>query len=667
MTPSTPQAGYYCTAQVQQNPDGSPHVVLNFENTYLRWLGVFVVFYDGDTIVPVASLPPSLVGGRPSPDGNALFIGILTPEFTMYGIPAQSSTLSVPFDFPIGVATSAKILASGLGHGPLDYIAITNFGVIQTVIFNYVVPAILIAMAAGQEIDALIKIGIVPLVITSTQELFAFLKDLQGGTGYMNLLNIFVRAIDRAGPAIVVKFANVLAGFVLTGDLEDAIPIAGQIIAAIGALGAAAEIIETSVEVAKSPWIYETDLVVQHDLSVTIKPAGDNTTPKDANHYKVTALFDNGATPRVLEASLPKPVREVTVKFTAVPLGGRVNVSAAFTKAPVDPAQEHVLLGKATTGLVSNTANTLDPATITEVAFPIGPSTTYQHSLKIVRAGSGAHEWKNAPAPTTKASDLRCAQEGDLCDLYGITVRQGTATDPGYVGYGWRGNSLGVIDCFGQGQSDTAQLANLNTDTGGNGANAQNGYTALICGLRNKPRLSYSVLANAAGNFYLDSTKKVVRQVSLGSQPQFVDPRSNQAWGAFNYDSTSLLLHPTGKLVSISQANHQIETLTLAGAAMSDADAKASALALVHAGKGSRPGLLKAAGRGGHLSRRRGARARADEQPHPGVRHRRQSGALFQQAHVDTLLPATRRDERHRHCVPRPCRRVHRVHVRALV
>ena len=169
-------------------------------------------------------------------------------------------------------------------------------------------------------------------------------------------------------------------------------------------------------------------------------------------------------------------------------------------------------------------------------------------------------------------------------------MRQGTVNAAGYVGYAWRGNSAGVTDCYGGGQSDTAQIANLNTDPG----NAQMGYAAVACGLQNKPKLTYSLLTHSTSNYYLDTTNQVVRQVQLDPYPPlFADPRSNQAWGAFNLESTALLLHPTGKLISINEANHKLETLTPAAMAMSDADAKATRLALMHSGQGSRPGLLQ--------------------------------------------------------------------------
>lgn len=593
MVPSTPQDGYNCTAAVVQN-NGTPRVTLSFENTFLRWLGLFIQFSARGAVVPVSSLPASLTNGRGSPDNQSLHIGILTPEFTLFGIPVQSSTSTFAFDFPVSVADSATIIASGLGSGSHTFSSTEPLGIFMTTIFNLITPVIMIAAASAQELDPLIKLVVIPLVITSTAEFFTLLADLGSNIGYTNLLNILVRALSRSGVPIVLRIALAIAGAIATGAAVDAIPVAGQIIAAIGAAGAALELEETSIQVANSPWSYEYDLALTHNLSVTIKPDGNNTTtPKAANHYKVAALFDNGGTPHVFEGDLPQPVDQVVVTFTDVPLGGNVNVSASFSQVPIDPAQNEVLLGKTTTGLVQNTVDNLGNITIDQISFPIGPKTSYQHSQKTIRDGSGNHLWfATTTGPTTKASDIRCQLEGDLCDFYGITVRQGTSKAPGYLGYAWRGNSAGFINCGGSGQSDTGQLANLNTDTGNDGRNAQMGYATARCGLQRRPLLAYSLLGQGADNFYLDTTHNVLRRVVL-DPPQFADPQGNQAWGAFNLDSTSLLLHPTGKLVSINQASHKLETLEPASRALSDDDAKVNRLALVHSGQGGRPGLMQ--------------------------------------------------------------------------
>jgi hypothetical protein len=607
LTNATPSNGFRCTATVTEGQGGSVPVTLNLENWYLRWLGVWVQFYDAQgNVVPVQNLPPSLTQqGNGVNTENAVYFGFVGPEFVMYAVPVSEAKSTVKFDFPIGVASSAKILASGLGFGPHTFQDTEPVGIALTSIFNLIIPTILLGMGLAQGLDAIVKLVAIPAANTAANELAAFVLDGANNSwpNFSNMLTIFWRSLVRTltSPGTVNKFLqSVIPPLVeyfgteeAVDAAEDALPLVGAILQAVAALAAIAEITETSVEIILSPWTYENDLVLTHDVSVSILPdTNDDTTPKTANAYQVTALFDNGGTPLVQDVSLLQPVDKVDVKFTNVPLGGKVNVSAAFMQMPEDPNQEQVIVGKTTTGLVDNTADVLDSIHIQELKFPIGPNTQYQHKQKTARAPDGTHYWdENAPPPTVKESDIRCAAQGDLCDFYGITVRQGTEASAGYVGYAWRGFSANVVDCTSGGQGDTGQLANLNTDTGNGGRNAQNGYVLNRCGLQNKPKLAYSLLTHGTSNYYLDTTHNVVRQVML-DPPAFDDPTGNKAYGAFNLDCTSLLLHPTGKLVSINQANHKMETLKLSDTALSDGDAKVKQLAQLHSGQGTRPGLL---------------------------------------------------------------------------
>ncbi len=138
--------------------------------------------------------------------------------------------------------------------------------------------------------------------------------------------------------------------------------------------------------------------------------------------------------------------------------------------------------------------------------------------------------------------------------------------------------------------------ANLNTDSGNNGTNAQQGYVVGGCGIIVPGvRVAYSLLSQGGANFYLDTTisaTPMIRQVVLEPTPSIASPGSGQAWGVLNFPSDSLLLHSAGYLVSINGRDHKIETHRIPKASMADADAQVQLLARVKCGKGSRPGLL---------------------------------------------------------------------------
>jgi hypothetical protein len=358
-----------------------------------------------------------------------------------------------------------------------------------------------------------------------------------------------------------------------------------------------ASIIQTSVELSQVPWTDIDDLTFTHDLSVTIlKDSGDDTFPKAADHYKVTALFDDG-TPRVQTLALPQPVPATLpqVVFPGVPLGGNVNVSVAFFQVPTDPLQPAggVLLGKGTTGLIPNTLGATPTITIQELQFPITANTTYVHKQKTaVDPSTGRHVWDpQAAPPTVNAGTLVSDGPGTLYGFRSITVRQGTATSQGYVGYAWQGWNTGPSQATGGGAGTLDQMANLNT------ADAETGYVTSAGFARPGVHLAYNLLSSGSANFYLDTTDPNylhVRQVTLEPTPMFDSPSSNQSWGVFTLLPDALLLHPAGHLVSISRTTHTMATHRLPDAFMTDAEAAVHLLAQVKSGSGTRPGLMTA-------------------------------------------------------------------------
>lgn len=604
VSPDTPQAGFRASAKASGSGGDSVSVML--ENWYLRYLSVYVQFYQGDTLLKVEQLPTSFKRPLHANSKTAVFFGVMTPEFTILGIPIQESRLQLDIDFP-PIATHAKILATGQGDSGGYYGEdgdITNVGSMLTFIFNNCVPALMLTMGLSMSFDALFSAVVVPLVTGTMNEVFIFVEDFAGGGGkdYFNILTVFWRLLVRA---LVGNFAPLLkllltqlTTFLTVGIAASAvlnsIPLIGQIMQAVAALGVAVEIAESAAECALSPEVYATDIVRTHDVSVRILPpsgSNDSKTPALANHYRVTALFDGGGTPRIIDRDLSGPVDYIDVTFPGVPLGGRVSIDAAFMQVPTDAGKDHVMLGKASSGLVGNTTDRVSDIFIAEMKYPIGPATHYAHHSKTalrVESGAEVHVWDaGLPAPTATLSDIACGGTGDLCDFFGITVRQATAQGQGYVGYAWNGNSSGVNGCTGGGSG--GQLANLNTDQD----HAQSGYATLPCSLQQRPLVSYNLLAHGSPNYYFDSTQRVVRQVRLdGGQPVFDDPNQKQAFGAFRLPPTSLIQHPAGQLISIHFAGHKMESLKPAVTAMTDAEALSQGLAQLHAGQGTRPGLL---------------------------------------------------------------------------
>ena len=584
--------GYSLTATV--TPDNK--VTLNFTNWYLRWLGVYIQFYKddqpGETPIEASQIPN--VSQLPGLDQKyAVFLGILTPEFTIYGIPISDSKLTVTFPFPTGIAQRAVILASGLGVGSQTFPGTEHIGIVNTVIFNLFAPALLLGLGLGAANDLFSKEVVIKALFINgfLVEFFALFSGATQDQLGIIFWRLFVRgALSK--PA-VTEFLGLMTAFLEEQEVleavEDAIPIVGEILQALGAAGTAAELLETTTETLLSPWTYQYTLIGRYDLSLTIKhdPTDPNGFPASAATYTVAAIFDGG-TPHTQTLSLQNnkdPKAPITVTFPGVPLGGMVTLTVGF----YEPNGTQV--GHGTIGPVPNMPpqpGTPPPAiTITQLPVPLLPCTVYTHNQKTALNPQGEHNWAPGPPPEPPASPSACGPNpGNICQFRDITYN----SSMGYIGYGWQSYSNSDCDSGASGQLD--QMTNIPGVNDASG-NAQSGYAAMPCALDGPATLVYDPLGRTSMNYYLDTSSplNVLRQVQL-NPPKFSDPRDHQAWGVFNLPPDDLLLHPAGTIITINTALSRMESLKLPATPVSDREAAVSLLANLHAGQGKRPGLL---------------------------------------------------------------------------
>lgn len=627
------QVGYQVQASTTQN-GAVVKVSLTLLNFFLEFRGVWLQFldaHDPPNVLTLAKIPEYVNGtiianhDKSLDTTTEMFVSVIGPVFTVMAIPTAPGFIQPSFAVPAS-ATTVRILSSTLSfQGGNTYPETVLPGAIMTGVFNYGVTALLAAAGGGSFIPALYKAVVIPFLQTLTLELITIISTALNPSSPGSLVGLLLTPGFWEGQALVVAKMLVTKGVgdgmkalvawiwgqIGEGAAEDAIPVAGEIMQALSIAVGAISLAETSAELALTPWTYVDDLVFTHDLSVTIlkdsgdpnanpPDPGDDTFPKAANSYTVTAMFDDG-TPYVKTFPLDAPVPSTLppVRFSGVPLGGNVNVSVGFVQKAIVPGQPDILLGKGTTGLIANTAGTAPTFAIEELKFPISSNTVYQHRQKTTLDGSGNHVWTAGAAPTANLGNTSCGAAGTVCGYRGITVRQGTGSVSGYVGYAWQAQNSDpskAPSCVGGGVGQLDQVANLNTDSGNKGANAQQGYVNGACGIGAPGvKVAYNLLSRGSANFYLDTTDPnvpMVRQVTLEPIPAFTSPLSGQAWGVLNFKSDSLLLHPAGHLVSINNVNHKIETHRIPAAAKADADAKVQLIAQVKSGKGSRPGLI---------------------------------------------------------------------------
>ena len=638
LTQQNPQNGYRVSASAV--PSGATQKVsLTFVNWFLEFRGIWLQFFKSDgTLLKLADIPEYVAGtitplhAKALDTATEMWCSTIGPVFTVFAIPIAPSYAQPVFTLPQSAST-VRMLSSGLSFQSGNAYPETVLpGAILTGIINYGLTAFMCAFGAAGLIPAAIKGYVSPVIQALTLELVTVITRELNPNGDHSVVAQLSTPGFWASQALVLAKVLItgggnaalggLVGFVVAaeaeGAAEDAIPVAGQIMQAISIAVGVISLAETTAELALTPWTYVDELVFTHDLSVTIlkdsghpnaqpPDPGDDTFPKAANSYTVTAMFDDG-TPYVQTFALPSlvPATLPPVVFKGAPLGGMVNVSVAFVQRALIFGQPDVLLGRGTTGRIANDESKINAAIsfeIVEQAFPISSTTVYRHRQKTTLDASQNHVWASGPAPTVNAGNTICGAAGTICTYYGITVRQGTGSAPGYLGYSWQSQNADpgkAPSCVGNGTGQLDQMANLNTDQGRGGANAQLGYANGSCGIANPGvSVAYNLLTHGTANYYLDTgdpAAPILRQVTLEPAPQFAgatgSPHPGLAFGVLNLPSDKLLLHPAGHIVSINRASSKIETHKLPKAGMSDTDARTKLVAQLKSGPGSRPGLI---------------------------------------------------------------------------
>ncbi|MBH2009864.1 MAG: hypothetical protein I8H71_09225 [Xanthomonadaceae bacterium] len=571
---------------------GARTVSFTVENWYLRYLGLYVRFLDGaGNPMAVSSLPqetqlqfvPALSGTYDA------FLSLVNQELVVLGIPIRQNKQSYSVTVPDSAA-SIQILAGGLGSGSNSYPHTVTPGAVMTVVLDLAVPGIFLALSA---VDGYASLTTelstqTQLLIDSAKIFLLTMTDAVVGGVYKDA-SVFT---NLAGPlASTLKdgatalYAEIKAN-VKIGEAEEAvascIPFGiGLAFQAVMALGVAAQIAETSAEIANAPWTFVTQVDATHDLTVTLNhdPLDTAGFPATATYYTLRAVCDGGSPAESGRIAMQGTTRTEPLSYTFnnLPAGGKVTVTAAFY------SDTDWLTGAGSTGAVDN-AQDAAALTIKENLVPLTTATQYAHKEKLGLDSSGKHIWIAGPQPA--ATPANCNNvSGSLCNLQGITVSETF----GNVGYVWQSYSAGVPS-FGSGAAGQLyQFANISFTQ-----DPQSGWMHSGGGFPSPPRLAYSRSSPTSQNFYIDTStgNAMVRRINMtqvGVAPTFDSPRGGQAVGSFNFPSDAFLIHPTGKLISINAALGKLEVLVPSATPVPDASAP---LAQAFAGPGSREGLL---------------------------------------------------------------------------
>jgi hypothetical protein len=596
----TPGHGYRVVVdKVIADNSGSVTVDFKTKNNYVRYLALYVRYLDSNgnaiRLSDIASeIRPGFINWDLKQNGEFdAYLEILNPQWNFFGIAVKTTTATFSVPVP-SAASSILVLGGGLGTGSNHYPDTTPPGVIMTTMYNIAVPGMMLALGAAagyaKLTTSLQNTGLLASIIPLIVQLFA---DIAVDLSYNDpdVFNSLVASwatilLKQAAGPLLTPVAEAIAEGLEIQILLDAIPYAGPMMSALVAIGLTAELIRTSVNVSNSPRVYVDTISLIHNIEVTVSPDPKNPAgfPAVADYMIVTLLFNNGSPIRAKRVFPGTTVTEpITVNFGEVPVGGLVQVNVGVY------SKTGWVAGYGQSDAVQNSPLEFIqaiPITITENQVPIDAQTKYFHKESIVLDSEGQHIWR---ASTTPPDSVRpngqCDNvNGHICGMTGITVSTINAS----VGYSWEAYNTGVRECTSGALSQLYQFANISITE-----NPQSGYLFSNCGFSGVTRVVYDLLGRNQWNFYLDATggKNYIRQIRLspGGVSSFDDPNSNKAFGRLQFSSSALLLHSTGKIISISANEHKLEVLNLPQQAVADADAP---LSEVRSGEGQREGLM---------------------------------------------------------------------------
>ncbi|MEM7052794.1 MAG: hypothetical protein AAF604_24225 [Acidobacteriota bacterium] len=604
----TPKHGYSNQGGVQFNNN---EFRTAFLNTWVRWLGIYAEFLgqDGEVVEPAewtSKVPGGLAGTYDSKTKK--YLAIVSSTNTILAIPVGNTPTDVDFKWPSNAA-GVRLLSGGIGrtggiegadgkyHGSWDT-QVCLPGAIMTGIFNFGIPVVCLVAGAAVSLGPVNRLA-GDIFSTVLDVAVAIVNGpvsgaLQGG----NTLTVLTAFADLIPHLLldIVELAVFLDAKIAQGAAEEATPIFGWIAAAVSIISDLALLAETTAEVALSPAVFEYVATRAIDAEWTLEPDSDhqNTWPREADHYVVTATYRDGTT-RKAEAKLgeapqtgPRTVRFGQEGDNRLPYGGEVQFSAKFY------SKTGWVCGSVETDFMSAAigGNLLKVPTkaIKERVVPLSANTVYQYENSLAWDESqNGRVWSSAGGkPTATRKDLSSNPVGhNLADLLGITLSQQTSQ----LGYTWEASGQDLPECGGS-APDSGQLYTFQSIDVRN--HPDSSLKFVPCGFTASPQLAFDLRGPADGNgnnFYFDPRHQGyhLRRVVLDGKAGEFDLSSKQSWGRFNEPIQRLIIHPAGYAVGINADNNKIEVLRIPSRSTSDADAP---LANLYSGFGSRQGLV---------------------------------------------------------------------------
>ncbi len=607
-------------------------VHINIQNSYIRYLGIYISFFDADgnvmdtSNVTLDGVPnkkwwpnnedwsfmTSTTGSTLGLESNTMrFVDTVGPINTIMAVPTDpKGETDIYITFPEG-ATSAKIYGCGIGTGQNTYPKACTIGGVMTGICNLALPSFLLGFAvAAQSYKPLYKIvndkGVVALMVTAGVMYYDVVFSEAAANKKMNwgALSSLGQILFTTGCSKALAWAEKQMA---EGEIEDEIPFSGWIMVAINIATTVAQLAETITEVATSPWHIDNTISTTINSEVTL-----HHDPRSQGWPIVPAGSTATCVGKMIFKNQSRPVVSKTMTLTADDLNKATfvfdfpsNTLGGEVKFEADFYIDDWLAGKAYTSFMEN--NEADTAEVSlylvEIPVPLNSESIYSPAYLLTNQDDQLVWEESTDAPTGTILDANNANSGNAISKWvGLSLSQRY----GGLGLSWKSFGTGLSDAS-TGASNTQLYAFQNVDIP---ESSTNNAKFTDYGFTGQAMLVYDVYPpsfkmTADGQWELDSNGKLIPDpdsVNLGDY--YLDPRKANnsifdggdggyhlrkvditgttnfdpndpnllSHGRFPYFPDHLAIHPSGHVIGISQqySKVMITQLSIDGAADAD-------------------------------------------------------------------------------------------------
>ncbi|WP_224652683.1 hypothetical protein [Pectobacterium versatile] len=606
-TNATPNHGLSVYADsISYSPDQQVFSI-DFKNTYLRQLGVFIQFFkDSNMQQPIdnpkvnGSWASYLLGKNTFETPSQKMIDVLCAVNTIMGIPMPTDPTKFTLPWP-GEAQAARFLFGGLGISRWEE-PIVWPGVIMTSVFQYAIPSLMMLGGA---------------VVSSSQWFKNFISDpevvdilvgivfpmIVGGTiasaALFNTKKVLFIVADLIVGILAKKGMEQLATYVTlnlaSAAAAQAVPVVGWGIRLAALAIGAAQIAVTTGQLFSTPATLEVDIKRQMTLDFTLNPdpkhgeVGNPSTaiwPPIGATCQVTVEYTNG-TYFTQTQTLPATSSDTPLLFTFdnIGWGGTLKIKAnvysangwlagVYASSLLDAQPD-----SASKGVMRVEGN------IEEMLVPLTQVTQYDYSQQLsFNAKEQRHEWIVGSVPTTTLSGANCSNVGkNVCKLVNITL-----LDSDYqVGYCYQASGQNIpLENPGSSPNSGQMYVLQNISTLSNETLNQR-FKQSETGFTVQPLIAYNTFGTGPNeksitplNFIIDSRFGTyhLRQVDLrDGNHTFGLVKANESWGTFTIPHLdAMVVHPSGCVIAVSWKYSKMQILPLGSGPVSDDKAPAA-------------------------------------------------------------------------------------------